>query len=216
MNARASKLDPHADLTAFGPAVSNLISFGLMSLIPDLPNTSDTDSSKLDKVNPIPVKGWVIVSNFGLTFVGNTRKIERKVSNDLVLVRSSLQLRHNFLKFNGIILGRPWLSLDTIIPLRYLVSGDPLRARIKRRSDSFKYENVKSQPERFTNLLIRVNSVSKSFLYRWFDVSQITTLRYLLSSLNLIHTLGCNFGRRKLVKMFIKKFVAILLICNDI
>jgi len=36
INAKASKLDPHADLTAFGPAVSNFINVGLFSLNFDL------------------------------------------------------------------------------------------------------------------------------------------------------------------------------------
>jgi len=53
-------------------------------------------------------------------------------------------------------------------------------------------------------------SVFSSFPQDWLKVNQTTTFKNLLSSLGLIQTFGCSFGRRNDVKMFIKKFAAFL------
>jgi len=70
INAKASKLEPHADLTAFGPAVSNFINTGLFSLNVDLWNKS-LNALPILRLSVRPLNGDTIVLKSGLTLVGN-------------------------------------------------------------------------------------------------------------------------------------------------
>lgn len=78
MKAKASIEAPHADLTAFGPAVSNCKSRGGESLKakPRVISSNAGLITELSKVLVIPSKGAVMVSNEGLTLVGNTLNTE--------------------------------------------------------------------------------------------------------------------------------------------
>jgi hypothetical protein len=92
---------------ALGEVVSNLIITGgdILSLAFPSKSFIANLSADLSKDRELPEKGSIIVPNFGLVDVGNTRKTERQLKIQTTTLWLSLKVKSNFRSSKGIMVG---------------------------------------------------------------------------------------------------------------